>query len=202
MGGAQGRRFVIGIAGGSASGKSTFADALARAMASIRPESSVDILHADRYARPDAVDAPTFVSPSTGETRFNWNHPETIDNERLASEITDWREAQAGPGTLIVEGLMVLHVPAIRNLLDLKLFIDLDADVRALRRMLRDMRTKANRDPDYIAGYYLECARVGHAAYVEPSRRHCRPDTARRLGLRADSGAGRVDCRPRPGTFA
>jgi uridine kinase len=163
--------YTIGIAGGSASGKSTFADALSNAIALVRPEWASTILHADRYADQNRDIAPTFVSPSTGETRFNWNHPDAIDADRLASDMTGWRNAQSTPSILIVEGLMVLQSPILRPLLDLRLFIELDADLRALRRLLRDMQGgRASRDPQFIATYYRESARVGHQLYVEPSR--------------------------------
>jgi uridine kinase len=68
---------------------------------------------------------------------------------------------------------MILHLPTVRERLDLRLFLELDADERALRRMLRDMKGgRTFTDPQKIANYYRESARVGHAAYVEPSRIH------------------------------
>ncbi|MCX6382401.1 MAG: hypothetical protein NT023_23480 [Armatimonadetes bacterium] len=68
---------------------------------------------------------------------------------------------------------MTLHVEEIRSRLDLRLFMELDADVRAVRRIWRDMSgARGNTDPKFIGTYYLECARVGHALYVEPSRVH------------------------------
>ena len=78
---------------------------------------------------------------------------------------------QTRPDALIVEGLMALHVEEIRKRLDMRVFIELEADVRALRRLLRDMNGgRGSTDPQWIATYYQECARVGHNAYVEPSR--------------------------------
>jgi uridine kinase len=78
-----------------------------------------------------------------------------------------------GPTVVLLEGLMVLHVAAVREQLDLRLFVELDADERALRRMLRDMSgVRGNHDPHFIATYYRECARIGHAQYIEPSRVH------------------------------
>lgn len=162
--------YVIGIAGGSASGKSTFADALARALSLAEPTLPVTIFRTDQYAVPNAPGAPTFVSPSTSETMFDWNHPETVDAARMVADVDAWTEMNAVPSVAIVEGLMVLHRVELRSLCDLKVFVELEADLRALRRMLRDMKTKANRDPEYIARYYRECARVGHERYVEPSR--------------------------------
>lgn len=90
------------------------------------------------------------------------------------------------PDVIVVEGLMTLAVPEIRERLDLRLFVELDADERALRRLLRDMAgSRGNGDPAFIARYYRECARVGHARHVEPSRVHAD------LILRGDAPAGR-----------
>ena len=68
---------------------------------------------------------------------------------------------------------MVLHIPAVRETLDVRIFLELEADARALRRLLRDIKgTRASTAHDFIATYYLECARVGHHLFVEPSRVH------------------------------
>lgn len=166
---------TIGIAGGSAAGKSTFAGALTQALLA-QGTTAVEVLSMDRYFKRGQLadgSGPTFVSPSTGQESFNANHPDSADNERLAADIDTRRGADDAPGALIVEGLMALHVPLIRDRLDLRLFIELDADVRALRRLLRSLNSsKGNADPAAIASYYEECARVGHALYVEPSRVH------------------------------
>jgi uridine kinase len=116
---------------------------------------------------------PTFVSPSTGETMPHNNHPNSADNSRLVADLDARCASSDAPDIVIVEGLMALHVPEIRERLDVRLFMDLDADVRALRRLLRDMAGgRGNTDAKFIATYYLECARVGHALYVEPSKVH------------------------------
>src|SRR5262249_21700776 len=116
---------------------------------------------------------PTLVSPSTGETIPDNNHPDSADNARLVADLDALRSAPDAPDVIIVEGLMCLQVDAIRDRLDLRLFIELDPDMRALRRLLRDMSgERSNTDPRFIVRYYQECARVGHARYVEPSRVH------------------------------
>ena len=176
---------VVGIAGGSAAGKSTFAAALAEALRAGGLE--VEVLGMDRYFSRDPVSGPSFVSPSTGQTHFDANHPDSADNARLVSDLEARRSAEDGPDVVIVEGLMALHVPTIREILDLRLFIELDADERALRRLLRGMNSgRASADTAGIVTYYRECARVGHALYVEPSRAHAD------LILRGDSDFGRT----------
>ncbi|MBC7315152.1 MAG: hypothetical protein H5T70_01855, partial [Chloroflexi bacterium] len=117
---------------------------------------------------------PTFISPSSGQVRVDRNRPDSADNARLVADVLQRSQAEDAPDAILIEGLMALYVPAIRELLDLRLFVDLEADVRALRRMLRG-RGRSPNDPltmeRLIGGihYYRESARVGHALYVQPS---------------------------------
>ena len=97
---------LIGIAGGSASGKSTLTEALARRLTG--EGLVVSTICTDRYGRQGGVDAPTFVA-STGQVMFDKNHPDTIDNDRLVDDIRS-----TTVDVLIVEGLMVLHVDRLR----------------------------------------------------------------------------------------
>lgn len=159
--------FITGIAGGSASGKSTFTKALAETLVVRAPELSVRVISTDSHWR-DRNGPPRFTSASTGEERFNFNHPEALDTESLFVALD-----AVNTSIVLLEGLMLLYLPAVRQRLDLRLFLELDADERAIRRMLRD--TEGGRtftDPQKIATYYRESARIGHAAYVEPSRVH------------------------------
>ncbi len=161
--------FVVGIAGGSASGKSTLAQALAN---SLSPRI-VETINGDRFFRRGYPDAPTFISPTTALEEFDCNHPETVDNARLVRAVQDLAFRERPPDVIIVEGHMLLHAAETRAMCDLKIFVELDADVRALRRMLRDLTgVRGNADPAFIARYYLESAKVGHEKYVEPSRVH------------------------------
>lgn len=162
---------VVGIAGGSASGKSTLAATLAEAQTERLKQ--VETLAMDRYMREDRAAGPHFVSASTGERLFDFNHPDACDLMRLITDMDRRLSAPDAPDVLLVEGLMALYFPDLRRHFGLRLFVDLDADVRALRRLLRDMQGgRASRDPQFIAHYYLESARIGHARYVEPSRAH------------------------------
>jgi uridine kinase len=163
---------VVGIAGGSASGKSTLAQALAGALQEGRGHR-VSVVASDRYMRRERPEAPTFFSASAGEAMFDANHPDAIVWDELIRDLGALRQQADAPEIVIVEGHLILHEPALREQLDLRLFVELDADERALRRMLRDMQGgRANRDPRFIANYYRESARVGHARYIEPSRVH------------------------------
>ena len=164
------KTLVVGIAGGSASGKTTFTAALVHALA-IGSSLQVEVVPMDRYFYRGAPGGPVFTSPSTGESLPDNNHPNSADNARLVADLDARCSEPNAPDVLIVEGLMALHLPEIRERCDLRLFMDLDADIRALRRLIRDMNGgRGNTEPAWIATYYRECARVGHASYVEPSR--------------------------------
>jgi uridine kinase len=164
---------VVGIAGGSASGKTTLTGALTRLLSETSPALRVEVMGMDRYFYRGAAGGPRLVLPSTGEELADNNHPNSADNVRLVADLDARLCAEDAPQAIIVEGLMALHVPEIRARLDLRLFVELEADVRALRRLLRDMDGgRGSRDPHWIAAYYRECARIGHNTYVEPSRAH------------------------------
>ena len=158
---------TVGIAGGSASGKSTFAAALRDALLARDPALRVVNVSTDHHWQ-DRSGPPRFVSPSTGDEHFDHNHPDALNQASLFSAL----DALAGQADVVLlEGLMVLHHPTVRERLNLRLFVELDADERALRRLLRDMQGgRTITDPVKIATYYRESARVGHARYVEPSR--------------------------------
>jgi uridine kinase len=163
---------IVGIAGGSASGKSTLTSALAAAMQRLH-QRRVRILTTDRYMQNDRSLGPTFFSQTTGTHMFDANHPDAIAWNQVLRDLDDLLQQTDGPEVILVEGHLLLHEPTIRARLDIRLFVDLDADERALRRLLRDMQGgRANRDPHFIATYYRESARLGHMRYIEPSRVH------------------------------
>lgn len=163
---------IVGIAGGTASGKSTLAVALGEALshvAGIQPH----VIAADRYMFRNIEQGPSFTSPSSGEVLFNANHPESVNWAQLLIDLDGVLAQPDAPNVIILEGLMVLQNEKIRERLDIRLFVELDADERALRRMIRDMTNgRGKGDLTWIATYYRECARVGHGLYVEPSRVH------------------------------
>ena len=168
------KTYIVGIAGGSASGKSTFAAALQQTLQEGPPALNVELLNMDRYFYRDGTSGPSFISPTTGERRRSANDPDSADNPRLVADVLRQSEEADAPDVIIIEGLMALYVPLIRDILDLRLFVQLDEDVRALRRMLRGRgRTPQNPlTPEGLIGgitYYRECAKVGHNKFVQPS---------------------------------
>lgn len=179
--------FIVGIAGGTASGKSTFTRALAQTLAERSPERKIEVIGTDKYFRADKTQEPQFFFKHQGQSMFNWNHPEAVDNAQLLVDLDARLAAPDAPDVILIEGLMVLHEAALRERCDLRLFIELEADERALRRMLRNMKVQAvSTDPGFIAAYYLESARVGHTRYIEPSRVYAD------FILRGDADFGRV----------
>lgn len=190
------RPFKIGIAGGSASGKSTLADAIVQVLAARQPDWQVRVIGADRYFRFGQPDMPTFVLSSTGQTLPDCNQLDSIDHARLGDDLDALCRAEGAPDIVIVEGLTILYVQELRQRFDLRLFVELDADERALRRLVRNVYREhdpiTQHDPRLIAQYYLDSARAGHAQYVEPSRVHADlivrgdGDLARTAGLIAD----------------
>lgn len=158
---------VVGIAGGSASGKTTIAAALTAAIEQVGLR--VGQLATDPYMFQDTERGPAFRLSLTGEVMFDCNRPESFDWAAVMRDL----DLIVDCDVVLVEGLMVLHVAEVRDRLDLRLFVELDDDERALRRLLRDMnKPRGLKDPAKIAAYYRESARIGHAQFIEPSRVH------------------------------
>ena len=173
---------LVGVAGGSGSGKTTVARALA---ASFRAEQ-VQIVLMDSYYRDRAG------VPFEERTRINYDHPDAFDEPLLVEQVQALKAGRAveqpvydftrhersaervhvePSRVIIVEGILVLAVETLRPLLDLKLFVDTPADLRFLRRLRRDVAERG-RTIDSVIEQYLATVRPMHDAFIEPSRRH------------------------------
>lgn len=154
---------LVGLGGGSASGKSTVAGILAGIL---REEGrSVEVLGLDRFFRREAADAPQFLFSVTGEMEFNANDPGAVAVGSVLAAV-DGCEAEV----LILEGHLVLALEPLRERCGLTVYVDVPDDVRAARRVARDVREgRIGGDLDSIVAYYVECARPGHEAFVGPS---------------------------------
>lgn len=155
--------YIIGISGGTASGKSTLASRLADSLSGLR----LKLFHMDDYFKPESV-RPKTVSPVSGKVYFDDNGPETIYHERLRGDLA----AAAGSGeydVILIEGLFALWYDWLYAQLDLKLFVDCQADERAVRRLRRNM-TQMGMDFEKIAEFYLDMVRYQHEQYVEPTK--------------------------------
>lgn len=163
---------VVGVAGGSASGKSTLTAALAEALREVS-HYRVTIIAIEDYMNSIRASAPTFLYTLTGEMLFNADHPDAIEWDTLLDDLETLLAQERAPDIIFLEGHLMLHEPSMRARMHLRLFVELDADERVLRRLLRDVQSgRVNPDPVFIANYYREAARIGHNQFIEPSRVH------------------------------
>jgi uridine kinase len=173
---------TIGIAGGTASGKTTVARRLVERLAG----HPVAMLDQDAYYR-ELSDLPL-----AERSRFNFDHPDAFDTELLVRHLGELRARRAvekpvysftqhsrtaetqrvNPADVIIlEGILVLALEPVRSLLDVKVFVDSDADVRVLRRLSRDIKERG-RDFDGVVEQYFRTVRPMHFSFVEPSKRY------------------------------
>jgi len=158
--------FIIGIAGGSGSGKTTLCELIEGRLR----DKKVCAIHMDRYFK-DPL--PQMISPVTGETYNDWNHPNSVDHEIPLGMIKTMKEEREFDLAL-VEGAYLFCYDVIRPLLDLKVFIELDADLRMLRRIKRNTDNFMVRDGfkgiDFQSGYYLNFAKHREKQFALPSK--------------------------------
>lgn len=173
---------LIGIAGGTGSGKTTLSKKLA---AALPPDRSVLIQH-DWYYRDRSL-----VDP-TARAHINFDEPDALENDLLLADLlalkagrpVDCPQYDFGSHTrrterrhllprsiILVEGILLFAIPAVRDAFDLRLFVDTDDDVRLLRRVRRDIEERG-RDMTSIESQYLGTVRRMHQAHVAPSRAH------------------------------
>jgi len=150
--------FVIGIAGGTCSGKSTLSEALE----AYYGERAV-VLHMDRYFRRPS---PTTIAPISGKEYVEHNHPDTLNLDEM---YRDFEAAAAGESDLvIIEGLFALYLEPIRTKCDLKIFVDLASDERLVRRIRRF--EQRGQTFDEITDRYIDTVRFRHNELIEPTR--------------------------------
>lgn len=169
---------VIGITGGSGSGKSTIVRKISEA------SKNFVFIAQDNYYRSAA-----FVNNSN-ITAFNFDHPDAFDSELLYQNLKDLKDGKAvdmpqydfvhhcrkeetihvEPAPLIIiEGLMILYDPNIRSLLDFKIYVDTPDDIRFIRRLQRDI-SERGRTVDSVIKQYLDVVRPGYFNFIEPMR--------------------------------
>lgn len=171
---------VIGMCGGTGSGKTTLSqkivdyfkgDALLLCMDCYykdNKELSFEERVKTNYDHPDAFDTDLFVKHikalKNGEAI---DHPTYDFTTHSRGE--KWEHVESKP-VIVLDGIMLFAIPRIVRLLDIKLFIDTDADVRILRRILRDVKERG-RSLDSIVNQYLTTVKPMHEAFIEPSKR-------------------------------
>ena len=154
--------FVVGIAGGSASGKSTFCNQLKESLV----EYKLQVFHMDHYFKPENL-RPYVKSPLSEKMYIDDNHPDTIDLPKLRHDLSH-AISENQVNVILVEGLLVLADVEICRQLDLKLFIECRADERIVRRLKRNMTWGLTFDQ--ISDVYLDMVRYRHDEFVEPSK--------------------------------
>ena len=170
---------VIGIAGGTGSGKTTLTKRICHDFA-----EDVAILYLDNYYRSN--DNLSFAERET----INYDHPDALETDLLVSHVKQLLEGKpiempvydynihnrtkdvrhVEPNHIIViEGILVLQNKELRSLMDIAIYVDTDADERVLRRVIRDVKERG-RDVEGIARQYLSTVKPMHYLYVEPTR--------------------------------
>lgn len=171
--------YIIGIAGGSGSGKSTFAQRLKEAF-----PDQVALISCDNYYLPhDEL-------PLAERAELNYDAPEALEFELMVRHLGALKRGETAlcpvydftrhtrsdavteilPRPIIlIDGILIFHDPSLRACMDLKIYVETDADERILRRARRDIRDRG-RDLDSVIHQYLSTVKPMHNAYVEPTK--------------------------------
>ncbi len=173
---------VIGIAGGSGSGKTTVANAILQRVGAGRIA----------YLPHDAYYKDLSSLPPLQRAEVNFDHPNSLENELLCQHITALKNGRgvelpiydftthtrtarvipvAARRVILVEGILLFAEPALRNLFDVKIFVDTDPDLRFIRRLQRDL-SERGRTTDSVIHQYVTTVRPMHLEFVEPSKRY------------------------------
>jgi uridine kinase len=173
---------IIGVAGGSASGKTTVSQAILRRVGAER----ITYIPHDLYYHDLSH------LPLDQRARLNFDHPNALDNELLAAHIdalsaghpvevptydfaTYTRRAEtcvlAPRPVILIEGILIFAEPVLRRRMQIKLFVDADPDLRFIRRLKRDLEERG-RSVDSVVEQYLNTVRLMHLEFVEPTKRY------------------------------
>ncbi|MFA6939717.1 MAG: uridine kinase [Clostridiaceae bacterium] len=176
------RPILIGITGGTGSGKSTVAKEIFNAF----PDECIAVMEQDSYYKDQS-------SLSFNERiKTNYDHPDAFDTALMVHHLNELLEGRGiekpiydfsihnrkeefiyvePKEIILVEGIMILQEKSIRDLLDIKIYVDTDADVRIIRRLLRDINERG-RTVDSVITQYLNVVRPMHLQFIEPSKRY------------------------------
>lgn len=172
---------VIGIAGGTGSGKTTITQEIVKSLG-----SNVTVITHDSYYK--AHHELTYEE----RIKLNYDHPNAYDTEMLERDLAKLKDGETvespiydytiydrsentltirPSSVIIVEGIMIFHPEELRKLMDIKVFVDADADIRILRRITRDVKDRG-RTLDSVITQYITTVKPMHEAFVEPSKRY------------------------------
>ena len=173
---------LVGIAGGTGSGKTSFAQKI---LDRIGPDHCLIVAQDSYYKDGSSLDP-------AAQAAFNYDHPDAFDTSLLVEDLRDLKAGRPVPfltydhgaysrkvlpdpltprPVIILEGILVLTEEPLRRIMDIKLFIDTDADVRILRRLQRDLKERG-RSFESVERQYLTSVRPMHLEFVEPSKRY------------------------------
>ncbi len=182
MGDAHVTPVIIGVAGGSGSGKTTVVEAIIH---SLGPEDVSFIQHDSYYYDRSQV-------PPEQRVHINYDHPDALETPLLIQHLVALKSGRSAEvpvydftlhtrtaetttalprSAVIVEGILILADPDLRDLMDIRVFVDTDADLRILRRIDRDLNERG-RSLNSVVQQYLETVRPMHLEFVEPSKRY------------------------------
>ncbi|MDD2447182.1 MAG: uridine kinase [Tissierellia bacterium] len=173
---------LIGIAGGTGSGKTTVTKEIIKSISS----DDVVVIEQDSYYK----DQSTLSFEERVNT--NYDHPDAFDNELMIKQLKDLLDGKTinkpiydfenhnrkvetetvePKNIIILEGILILFDEKVRNLLDIKIYVDTDSDVRIIRRILRDIKERG-RTLDSIIVQYMGTVRPAHLQFIEPTKRY------------------------------
>jgi len=155
--------YIVGISGGTCSGKSTLTNQLAEMLSG---KHKVAVLNLDKFYKFAAMRT---IAPITRVEYPEHNHPAAVDMDKMNEAFTVALADETNDAVL-VEGIFALHFDHIRERLALKLFVDLPSDERMYRRIKRMMNESTTMDE--VATRYLDTVRYRHDEFVEPTRWH------------------------------
>jgi uridine kinase len=176
------RPVILGVAGGSGSGKTTVVRAITQALGG----EHVSVIHHDSYYRDTS-----HLTPAARH-EINYDHPDSLETELLVQHLAELREGRSvavpvydfaehsrlaqrahvpARRIVIVDGLLILWDRELRALMDIKVFVDTDADLRFIRRLQRDI-SERGRSADSVIDQYTRTVRPMHREFVEPSKRY------------------------------
>lgn len=172
---------IIGIAGGTGSGKTTITNKISQCFG-----DDVSVIYYDNYYK--VRDDLSYAE----RTKLNYDHPDAFDTQLLVQHLKCLRRGESVPGpvydynihnrtnetitiyptrVVVVEGILILQSRELCSEMDVKIFVDTDADVRILRRIVRDVRDRG-RSIESVINQYLTTVKPMHERFVEPSRRN------------------------------
>ena len=174
------KTMIIGIAGGTGSGKTTLTEHLAAHFG-----ANISVVHHDNYYKRQNV-------PFAERCKQNYDHPDAFDTDLMVQQLRELKDGHAircpvysysdhnrtdetvliqPAPVIIVEGILIFQDPRLRELMDIRIFVETDADVRILRRSLRDVEERG-RSMQSVVQQYLTTVKPMHEQFVEPTRKY------------------------------